>query len=128
MSRIEIDFEWPVAERYEIVQSKKVGSSTLLSSGSTEPSLRAAGKTKKRRPLERQPGGHDAYLWVMGQSPTLEAYAAFARGFGLLFGEFDPSVNESFLSTWRDTIKGLRTLRSWRKKIREKTIFNDLGG
>jgi hypothetical protein len=123
MARIEIDFEWPVAERYEGVAPTK-GSTLLISAA--EPSLRAVGKTKKRRPLEVKPGGFDAYLWVMRQPPTLEAYAAFAKGFGLLGGELDPSIDESFLSTWRDTIKGLRTLRNWGEKVRAQTIFKEL--
>src|SRR5205823_11246857 len=86
------------------------------------------GKTKPRRPLELRPGGRDAYLWVARQEPTIEAYQVFARGFGLLGGEFDPpGLSTSFLSTWRETIEGLHTLRSWSKSVRSNSIFSDLG-
>src|SRR5205085_6760622 len=126
MPRIEIDFEWPVAERYEIVQPKSSAGSTILTEGADEPKLKAHGKTKPRRPLELKPGGKEAYLWVAQQEPTIEAYQVFARGFGLLGGEFDPpGLSTSFLSTWRETIEGLHTLRSWSKSVRSNSIFSD---
>jgi hypothetical protein len=124
MARIEIDFEWPVAERYEIVRPKVRGS-TLLTSGPADPRLKSIGKTEKRRPLELRPGGRDAYLWVAQQKPTIEAYQIFARAFGLLGGAFD-SPSESHLSTWQETIEGLHTLRSWSKSVRSNSLFADL--
>jgi hypothetical protein len=124
VAKIEIDFEWPVAERYEIVRPKSKGT-TSLTAGLNEPRLEAYGKTETRRPLELKPGGRDAYLWVAQQKPTIEAYQIFARAFGLLGGEFDPS--EGALSKWQETIEGLHTLRSWSKSVRSDSLFSDLG-
>jgi hypothetical protein len=121
MARIEIDFEWPVAERYEIVRPKATGAagSTIVRSQPAEPKLKAVGTTENRRPLEFKSGGSDAYLWVAQQQPTIEAYRIFARAFGLL-------EESGTLATWCQTIEDLGTLKSWSKKVRSGSLFTDL--
>lgn len=105
MARVEIDFEWSVAERYEVVRPKKGAGGTLLTAETNEPRLVAVGPLKNAEKL-----GWDVYTWVAGQPKTIEAYAEFAQRFGLLGGSMDPP-GESYLSTWRETIDGLAKLR-----------------
>jgi hypothetical protein len=121
-ARIDIDFEWPVAERYEIVPHKKSKGTSLLSAASTGPSLKAVGPTKTRRPLE----WGEVYVWVAARPPTIEAYAEFAHRFGLLGGNLDPP-GQSYLTTWQETIEGLSILKSWSEKVQAGTLFKDLG-
>ncbi|MET3967233.1 hypothetical protein [Bradyrhizobium sp. S3.9.1] len=105
MARVEIEFSWPVAERYEIARPKKGAGNTLLTSGINEPRLVAVGPLTNTRMLD-----WDIYKWVAKRPKTIEAYAEFAHRFGLLGDVMDPP-GESYLSTWRETIDGLSKLR-----------------
>src|SRR5947208_10361728 len=105
MARVEIDFQQSVAERYEIVLPRPRAGSAILASEPDEPRLRAVGPPTRTKILD-----WDIYQWVATCPPTIEAYAEFARRYGLLGGTGDPP-GESFLSTWRETIGGLAKLR-----------------